>query len=248
MKLKDKVAIITGASSGFGKASALLFAKEGAKLILVARKESSLKETENEIKKLGAEVISIPADVSSEENIKKIIETSVEKFKKIDIIFNNAGTFGPGNVEETDLETWNKVMNINLTSIFLMAKYAMEYLKESKGSIINTASAGGLIGFPQAASYAASKGAVISLTRSIAVDYAKDGVRCNAICPGTSATNMTEEVLKVPELCEGFLAPIPLHRFGNPEDVAHAALYLASDDSSYVTGISLPVDGGWTMA
>lgn len=248
MKLKDKVAIITGASSGFGKASALLFAEEGAKLVLVARKEASLKETENEIKENGGEAISIAADVSVEENVKKIIDTTVKHYGKIDILFNNAGTFAPGTIEETDLETWQNVLNVNLTSIFLMSKYAIKYLKESKGSIVNTASAGGIIGFPQATSYAASKGGVISLTRSIAVDFAKDGVRCNAVCPGTSETNMTKDALKIPELNKGFLAPIPLKRFGNAKDIAHAALYLASDDSAYVTGICLPVDGGWTMA
>lgn len=248
MKLENKVAIITGASSGFGKATALLFAEEGAKIVLVARKEDQLKEAVKEIEDKGGKAIYVAADLAFEENAKKVVDETIKAFGQIDILFNNAGTFAPGSIEDTDLETWQRVLNVNLTSIFLMSKYAIKYLKETQGVIINTASAGGIIGFPEACSYAASKGGVVSLTKSIAVDFAKDNVRCNAICPGTAETNMTEEALKIPEVYEGYLAPIPLHRFGKARDIACAALYLASDDSSYLTGVALPVDGGWTMA
>lgn len=129
-----------------------------------------------------------------------------------------------------------------------MGKAAIPYLKKTRGNIINTASAGGLIGFPQAVSYAASKGGVISFTKAVAVDFAKDGVRCNAICLGTSETEMTKDVMNIEPLRKNFLDPIPMQRFGKGNDVAYAALYLASDESSYLTGVVLPVDGGWTMS
>ncbi|MCP1660675.1 NAD(P)-dependent dehydrogenase (short-subunit alcohol dehydrogenase family) [Neisseria perflava] len=163
-------------------------------------------------------------------------------------MFNNAGIYAPGNVEETSLDAWNHSVNVNMTALFLAGKYAMPYLKETKGTMINTASAAGLIGFPNAVAYAATKGAVISFTRAMAVDYAPAGVRVNAICPGTAETGMTKDLLTIPEIYQEFVAPIPMKRLGQPTDVANAVLFLASAQSSYITGHALPVDGGWTMS
>ena len=248
MRLQNKVAVITGAGSGFGRSSAKLFAKEGAKVVLVGRTREKLELVEKEIKDLGGKALVIPADVTTYKNAEKIIEKTLEHFGKIDILFNNAGTFRAGTIETMSNEDWKDVISVNLTALFYMGKAAIPHLKKTRGNIINTASAGGLIGFPQAVSYAASKGGVISFTKAVAVDFAKDGVRCNAICPGTSETEMTKDVMNIEPLRKNFLDPIPMQRFGKGNDVAYAALYLASDESSYLTGVVLPVDGGWTMS
>lgn len=190
----------------------------------------------------------VAADVTKLELAENVIETTIKQFGKLDILFNNAGTFRAGTLETLSTEDWNDVISVNLTALFYMGKAAIPHLKKTRGNIINTASAGGLIGFPQAVSYAASKGGVISFTKAIAVDFAKDGIRCNAICPGTSETEMTEEIMHIDALRKSFLQPIPMQRFGKGTDVAYAALFLASDESSYLTGVILPVDGGWTMS
>lgn len=248
MLLKDKVAIITGAGSGFGRETSLLFAKEGAKIVAVDYNEESAKKTVEEIKAQGGQAIAVKADVSQADQVENFVQKAVEAFGQIDILFNNAGVFKPGNVEETTAKDWDQSFAVNVDSIFYGCKFAMPELKKTKGVIINTASAGGIIGFPQAVAYGATKGAVISLTKAIAVDYAKDGVRANAICPGTSATGMTKEALEDEAMNKAYLLPIPMQRFGEVDDIAQAALYLASDMSKYVTGLALPVDGGWTMS
>lgn len=180
--------------------------------------------------------------------MKNFIQTTLDAYGKIDILFNNAGIYAPGNVEETSIEDWNRSLDVNITALFLASKYAMPHLKETKGNIINTASAGGIIGFPSAIAYATTKGAVISFTRATAVDYAEADIRVNAICPGTGETGMTKDLLEIEEVYQGFVAPIPMKRLGKPNDVANAALFLGSDLASYITGHALPVDGGWTMS
>ncbi|MDO1604657.1 SDR family NAD(P)-dependent oxidoreductase [Lactobacillus sp. YT155] len=248
MHLKNKVAIVTGAASGFGEATSKLFAQHGAKVVAVDYDLDKLQAVVKEINDQGGEAIAIKADVSSAKDVEGFVNEAVTKFGKLDIIFNNAGIFIPGTAEEVTEEQWDKVINIDLKSVFLGTKYALPHLKKTKGVILNTASAGGIIGFPQAVAYGASKGGVISLTKAVAVDYAKDGIRANAICPGTGETGLTKEVLEDDNMRNGFLAPIPLKKFAQPDDVAKAALYLASDMASYVTGVALPVDGGWTMS
>lgn len=248
MLLENKVAIVTGAGSGFGRATAKLFATEGAKIVAVDYNEETAQETVAHIKENDGEAVAVKADVSKEKDVEKFIKTAVGTFGQIDILFNNAGIYRPGDVENTTLDDWQQSLNVNVTALFLACKQAMPYLKETQGNIINTASAGGIIGFPNAVSYATTKGAVISFTRALAVDYAQEGVRANAISPGTGETGMTKELLEDEEIFEGFVAPIPMKRLGQPNDIANAALFLASEQSSYITGHALPVDGGWTMS
>ena len=239
MLLTDKVAIITGAGSGFGRATARLFAENGATVVAVDLREDAARAVADELIAKGHRALAIRADVSDVDDVKHFVDATVQEFGQIDILFNNAGTYVHGNVEDTSVEDWDRVLGV---------KFAMPHLKKTKGNIISTASAGGLIGFPGAVSYGASKGGVISLTQAIAVDYAGDGVRANCIAPGTGETGMTNELLENPAVKDAFLAPIPLKRLGQPEDVAKAALFLASDQASYISGVALPVDGGWTMS
>ncbi|WP_373757937.1 SDR family NAD(P)-dependent oxidoreductase [Jeotgalibaca porci] len=248
MLLNDKVAIITGAGSGFGRATAELYAKEGAKVVVVDYNEETAQETVSRIEEKGGSAVAVKADVSKEEDVKNFIQKAMDNFGKIDILFNNAGIYAPGTVEETTMDDWNRSINVNVTALFLASKYAIPYLKETKGNIINTASAGGIIGFPGAISYATTKGAVISFTRAMAVDYAEAGIRVNAISPGTGVTGMTKDLLDNEDIYNAFISPIPMNRLGEANDVAHAALFLGSDQASYITGHALPVDGGWTMS
>lgn len=248
MILDGKVAIITGAASGFGRATAELFAKEGAKIVAVDRSGDAVQAVVAAITGAGGEAIAVTADVSSAADVENMVASAVDAFGQVDVLFNNAGIYLPGKAAEVEVEDWDRVVAVNLTGAFLGTKYALPELKKTRGSIINTASAAALIGFPEAVAYAASKGGVQAMTTACAVDYAADGVRVNCICPGTGETGLTKAIVEDPELAEGFLAPIPMRRFGQPEDVAHAALYLASPGASYVTGVSLPVDGGWTIS
>jgi NAD(P)-dependent dehydrogenase (short-subunit alcohol dehydrogenase family) len=251
MKLKDKVAIITGGSSGIGKATALLFAKEGAKVVITGRTEKTLKETVEEAKKEGLTIDYIVSDVSKEEDCKKAVDYTISKYGRIDILFNNAGVLPLGITHETSVEDWDNVFNINVKGTFLMSKYTIPHmLKQGKGCIVNNSSVLGLKAIPGAAAYNASKGAITQLTRSMSLEYADKGIRVNGICPGTIWTPMVEGLLNEVPTAKGFLEEIQpitksFGRFGKPEEIAHAVLFLCDDNVQFMTGTMLSVDGGW---
>jgi len=243
-RLDGKVAIITGAASGQGALEAKMFAKEGAKVVANDVQEDNLKAVVEEINKDGGEALAIKHDVTSEAEWKDVISKTVEAYGTLNILVNNAGVFIAGTAEEATLDTWNKVMNINAAGTFLGIKYAIpEMRKAGGGSIVNISSISGILGFG-AAAYNASKGAIRTLTKNVAADFAKDNIRVNSIHPGVVVTPMTEPLLNVQETRKSLEDMTPLPHFGEPKDIAYGALYLASDETSFMTGSELIIDGG----
>jgi len=243
MRLQDKVALITGGGSGIGKASCLLFAREGAKVIVVDVKEETAEATANEI---GPNARAFAADVSKASGAEGMVRFAEESFGRLDVIFNNAGIFHPDDesVITTTEAIWDMVIDVNLKGVFLGCQYAIPaLLRAGGGSIINTASFVAIMGaaVPQIA-YTASKGGVLAMTREIAVEFARKNIRANSLCPGPV------ELLADPARRNRRLVHIPMGRFGRPEEMANAALFLASDESSFITGTSFVVDGGITGA
>lgn len=247
MRLENKVAIITGAGSGIGKASAKLFAKEGAKVVVADLNEEGGQQTVSEIKDGGGEAIFVKTDVSKAEDIDAMVLKCVETYGELDILFNNAGVVSMGKIDATTEEDWQKVIDVDLKGVFLGCKRAIpEMEKVGKGKIISTASIAGLVGFDGVAAYCAAKGGVVNLTRELALECAPKKINVNAIAPGVIETAMTKDILADPTQKAGMQAGTPYPRLGEPEDIAYAALYLASDESDFVTGHTLVVDGGWT--
>lgn len=250
MRLENKVVIITGAGSGIGRGIALTFAKEGAKIVVADWSEEGGKETISQIEKnFGAEkAIFVKVDVSNANDVKNMVKTCLDSFGKIDIMVNNAGILNYGLLHELAEETWDKMINVDLKSVYLCSKEVLpEMLKQGKGKIINTASVAALVGFNTLPHYCAAKGGVIALTRAMALDYAPKKINVNCIAPGVIKTGMTKEIENDPKTLQDTLSQIPFGRLGEPEDIANAALYLASDESDYITGQILVVDGGWTI-
>jgi len=250
MKLKDKVALITGGSLGLGKATAILFAEEGARVVITGRTEKTLKETVEEAKKKGLEIDYLVSDVSKEEDCKEAVDYVIEKYGKIDILFNNAGVLYVATTHETDTDIWDKTFAINARGTYLMSKYAIPHmLEKGYGCIVNNSSVLGLKAVPGVAAYNATKGAVTQLTRSTALEYADKGIRVNAICPGTIDTPMVDGLLdSMPnraDATELFKSFHPMGRFGTPEEIAHSVLFLCDDNVGFMTGTMLSVDGGW---
>ncbi len=250
MKLQDKVALITGGSLGLGKATAFLFAKEGAKVIITGRTESKLQETVEEAKKQGLEIDYLVGDVSDEPRTIETVEHILDKYGKIDILFNNAGVLYLGTTHETDTEIWDKTFAINVRGTYLMSKHVIPHmLEKGYGVIVNNSSILGLKAVPGVAAYNASKGAVTQLTRSTALEYADKGIRVNAICPGTIVTPMVDGLLDAMPDRDGaeelFKSFHPIGRFGTPDEIAHAVLFLCDDNVAFMTGTMLSVDGGW---
>lgn len=247
------MAIITGAGSGIGKASALLFAREGAKVIVADHNEKSGSDVANQIKNEGGEAIFVRTDVTKSSSIQEMVQKSVAKFGKIDVLFNNVGFFGiSGTVVEIKEEDWDLMIEINLKSTFLVSKYVIpEMLKLGKGSIVNMASECGFVGTPGESAYCAAKAGVVLLTKAMALDYAAKGIRVNAIAPCNIDTPMFNRYLNehsddAVELRKEVLKMMPMQRFGKPEEIAAVALFLASDDASYVTGTTIMADSGFT--
>jgi len=252
-KLEGKVTLITGATSGIGRATAILFADEGAKVVAVGRRKEKGEELVNSIKKRGRDAYYVQADVSKAADCERMVKAAVQKYGKLNILFNNAGVVHVAKITETTEEAWDRVMNINLKGVFLASKYAIpEILKAGGGAIINTGSIYGNLGAGSYAAYCASKGGVQNLTRAIAMEYADKKIRINAVAPGSVMTEMLEEEIKIwggdqPEQQkEKFAAMQPNGRIASPEEIAKVVLFLASDDASYITGASIDVDGGFS--
>ena len=248
-RLQGKVALITGAASGIGRASALLFAREGAAVALADLNEKAGRELAEAIAAAGGRAVFIPADVSRAADCERAIRAMEESFGALHILFNNAGIIRRASVLDLSEAEWDCVLAVNVKSVFLMSKFAIPLLEKSGGgSIINTASGWGLAGGPRAVAYCASKGAVVLLTKAMAIDHGAQNIRVNCICPGDTNTAMLRSEAQQLGAAPGeFLreaAQRPLRRVGTPEEIAQAALYLASDAASFVTGTALVVDGG----
>jgi 3(or 17)beta-hydroxysteroid dehydrogenase len=248
MRLAGKVALISGGARGMGAVEAKLFAKEGAKVVIGDILETEGRQTETDIRSAGGEAIFVRLDVTSEADWQSAVETAVTRFGKLDILVNNAGVGGPGRIEDTTLEAWNRVMAVNATGVFLGTRAAISAMRAAGGgSIVNISSQLGLVGVETSSpQYQASKGAVRLLTKATAIQYAKDGIRANSVHPGPIVTPMTEAGRADPDRYRLAVSRIPLGRYGQPEEVAYGVLYLASEESSFVTGSELVIDGGWT--
>ena len=252
MRLQNKVAIITGASSGIGRATSILFAQEGAKVALVDINDEGGQETLDTITQTGGDAIYIHADQSQAADVEAMVQKTEAIYGRLDILFNNAGISHAADDDalNTTEDVWDLTFDVNVKGVFLCCKFGIPALRRAGGgSIINTASFVALLGAatPQLA-YTASKGAVLSMTRELATIHARENIRVNALCPGPLRTELLMKYLDTPEKKNRRLVHIPMGRFGEAEEIAKAALYLASDDSSFVTGTSFTVDGGITAA
>jgi meso-butanediol dehydrogenase / (S,S)-butanediol dehydrogenase / diacetyl reductase len=246
MKLKGKVAFITGFGSGLGQAIAVLFAKEGCAVAGTSRTESKGIATAASIEKSGGQALFRAGDVANSKQIKALVEETVKRFGGIDIVVNSAGVRTNGSITEITEEDWDRTLDANLKGAFVIARLTIpEMIKRGGGSILNIAARSGIAGQAGRAAYCASKGGLITLTEAMAMDHAKDRIRVNCICPGPTRTPMVDT--STPEKLARYRTRVPLGRIGEPEDVAYAALYLASDEASFVTAAILPVDAGMRL-
>jgi NAD(P)-dependent dehydrogenase (short-subunit alcohol dehydrogenase family) len=251
MRLAEKVALITGGTSGTGRATALLFAQEGAKIAITGRNETRGREVVEGIKQAGGTAIFVRSDVRFAEECRRAVEETLQAFGRLDILFNNAGVLYANTVPDCSEEEWDLTLDTNLKGTYLMSKFALlTMIAQGSGVIINNASGWGLVGGDAAAAYCASKGGVVLLTKAMAIDHARQGIRVNCVCPGDVDTPMLpEDAQRRGMKWEAYLASAanrPMGRIGKPEEIAKAVLFLASDDSSFVTGAVLAVDGGGT--
>lgn len=243
---QNKVAIVTGGSFGIGRAAAIAFAARGAKVVIADWVEDS--ETLNIIKSAGGDAIFIQCDVSDDASVKMMVNKTIEQYGRLDYAFNNAGVEGlSAPTHECTNENWEKTVGVNLKGVWYCMKYEIPHmLKQGKGAIVNNASIAGLVGFPNIPAYVASKHGVVGLTKNAALEYAKSGIRVNTVCPGVIKTPMIDRFTgKNKEVEKQFETMEPIGRMGQPEEVAQAVIWLCSDASSFVTGHSMAVDGGW---
>jgi meso-butanediol dehydrogenase/(S,S)-butanediol dehydrogenase/diacetyl reductase len=252
MKLKGKVAVITGGSLGLGKETALLFYREGAAVIITGRTEKTLKEAVDEARSQGdgGEIEYLVADVSKEEDCRHTVEFAINKYGRIDILFNNAGVLWVYNTHETPLEIWDKTFDINVRGTFMMSKFTIPHmLNQGHGCIINNSSILGSRAAPECSAYIATKGAITQLTRAMAVEYAQQGIRVNAICPGTTVTPLVEDLFEQTDDPEGarkmWESYNPMGRLGKPSEIARGVLFLCDDEVGFMNGSMLNIDGGW---
>jgi len=254
-KLSNKVAIITGATSGIGKATALLFAHEGAELVVTGRRAELGERLENEIRQKGVQCVFVEADHTQAGDCSRVVERTLSEFGRVDILFNNAGIVTSGTAETTSEEVWNDTFAINVTAVWRMCKLVIPHMKkQGKGVIVNNGSDWSVVAGRDAFPYVMSKGAVAMMTKAMALDYARENIRVNAVCPGDTFVERWVEKgyfegsdpVTIEEAMKESSAYIPMGRFAKPEEIAQAVLFLASDDSSFVTGHLLLVDGGNT--
>jgi NAD(P)-dependent dehydrogenase (short-subunit alcohol dehydrogenase family) len=244
---KNKVVLVTGGSYGIGRAAAIGFARKGAMVSIADLDVERGEETLKRIKEAGGEAIFVKTDVSLEEDVKAMVEKTIQTYGKLDCAFNNAGIHKQFvSTIDFSAEDWEEMINVNLKSVWLCMKYEIpQMLKQGKGSIVNTSSAAGLVGAPSNPAYPASKHGVVGITKSTALEFARKGIRVNCVCPGPTRTGMNEALAATsPEIVKAMDQKVPMGRIGEPEEVAAAAIFLCSDEASYITGHALPVDGG----
>jgi NAD(P)-dependent dehydrogenase (short-subunit alcohol dehydrogenase family) len=249
--LEHKVALVTGGTSGIGKATALAFGAAGAKVVFSGRREQEGEDTANLIRKSGAECLFVRSDVASESDVKTLIQKTVESYGRLDCAFNNAGIDSPAKpLHEHSLEHFDNLMAINVRGLFLCMKYEIQQMMtQGSGVIINNSSTSGLVAFAGTSPYVASKHAVMGLTRAAALDYAQQGIRINAVNPGLTATEMIDRFSnKDPAMEQQLASIVPMGRIGKPKEIAATVVFLCSDAASYITGQSLVVDGGYTAS
>ena len=251
MKLKDKVAIVTGSSKGVGEGIARVFYREGAKVVVICRSEEAGEKMAEELGGAEGKALYVKTDVTKSEDVEKMINKTIDAFGQLDILVNNAGYHISKNVEETSMEEWQFIQNTNLRSTFMCSKYAIPHLRAAKGNIINISSMVGVVGQPNAGAYSATKGGQIAMTKGMAIDFAPDGIRVNVICPGWIQTPLVEDWFsqqKDPQAARKYIyGQHPLGRIGTIEECGTVAAFLASDEASFITGAVIAVDGGVTL-
>lgn len=249
-RLAGKIALITGGGTGIGRGTALAFAREGAKVAVAGRRVEKLQEVVSEIKVAGGEAIAVPCDVSRAADAQNAIRGTVEAFGKLDVLVNNAGVLHVSTIEEIPEDEWDRLIDANLKGPFLMCRAALpEFRKAGGGAIVNVGSVLGLVAMKKRAAYCASKGGLTLLTKAIAIDHGHENIRANCICPSIVETELVSQLFNTPDgdrVKRERLATIPLGRMGRPADIAELAVYLASDESSWLTGAAIPLDGGLT--
>lgn len=248
-RLEGKVAVVTGGNAGIGEAIAKRFADEGASVVITGRRQQELDHVVNVIRLHKGTVLGVAGSVTDDTHVRDVIRRTLDSFGKIDVLVNNAGIGAFGKrLHETDDATWASVLDVNVTGVFRMTRAVIpQMLKQGRGTIINVSSIASLVGLSGLAAYTASKGALDAFTRAVAVEYAQDGIRCNVVNPGLIDTPMAASLMANPDMLQAILSQYAIRRPGKPEEVANLILYLASDESTWVTGTTFPIDGGMTI-